>query len=163
MLKICSLLLSLVFTLFTVLRPYLKIYKDTLLSYNKGNISFLLCLDLSSAFDTVDHSSLIQQLETSIGTSGSCLKWIFSYLSNRNFVVSINDSYSTPSSFSFGVSQGSVFGPLLFILYSSELPRIISLFSLQLQLYADDSHIFTSFPNLNYLLLSLKSFLLLVI
>ena len=111
-----------------------------------GNISLLLCLDSSSAFDTVDHSLLIQQLETSFGISGSCLKRISSYLSNRSSVVSRNNSHSPPSSFLFGVPQASVLGPLLFILHTSELPRIISSFSLQSQLHADDSYIFTSFP-----------------
>ena len=61
-------------------------------------------------------------------------------------VVSINNSHSTLSSFPFGFSQGSVLGLLLFILYTSELPRIILSFSLQSQLHADDSYIFTSFP-----------------
>ena len=89
---------------------------------------------------------LIQQLETSLGASRSCLKWISSYFFNRSFVVFISNSQSTPFSFTFGVLQGSVLGPLLFILYTSELPRIISSFSLQSQLHADDSYIFTSFP-----------------
>ena len=104
------------------------------------------CLDFSSAFDTVDHSLLIQQLENFFGISGFCLKWLSSYLSNRISVVSINNSHSSPSSFPFGVLQGSDLGLLLFILYTSELPRIISTFSLQSQLYADDFYIFTSFP-----------------
>ena len=88
-LTICSLLLSLVLVLSTVLKPYLRIYNDSLLSCDKGHLSLLLCLDLSSAFDTVDHSSLIQQLETSFGLFGSCLKWTFLYLSSWSSVVSI--------------------------------------------------------------------------
>ena len=91
---------------FAVLRPHLKIYNDFLLSCDKGNISLFLCLDFSSAFDTVDHFSLIQQLENFFGISGFCLKWISSNISNWSFVVSINNSHSTPSSFPFGVSQG---------------------------------------------------------
>ena len=59
------------------------------------------------------------------------------YLFNRNAVVSINNSHST-SSFPFGVSQGSVLGPLLFIIYSSELPRSISYIFFQSQIHADD-------------------------
>ena len=82
---------------------------------------------------------LIQQLETSFRIPGSFLVWMFFYLSNRISVVSIKNSHSTLSSFPFGVYQGFVLGPLFFILHISELPRIISSFSLQSQLYADDS------------------------
>ena len=59
-------------------------------------------------------------------------------------MVSINNFYSAPSSFPFGAPQGSVLGPLLFILHTSEHPRIISSFFLQSQLYADDSYTFAS-------------------
>ena len=123
----------------------LKIYNDSLFSCDKDNISLVLCLSFFSVFDTVDHSLLIQQFETSFGISGSCLKWISSHFSSRSFVVSINNFYSTPSFFPFGVLQCSVLGPLLFILYTSELPKIISSFFLQSQLYAEDSSISTSF------------------
>ena len=71
---------------------------------------------------------------------------ILFYLPNRSFVVFMNNYHSTLPSFLFGVVQVSVPGPLLFILYTFELSRMISSFSLQSQLYADDSYIFTSFP-----------------
>ena len=73
----------------------------------------------------------------------------FFYLSNRSSVVSINNSHSTSPSFPFGVSQGSVLG-FLFILYNSELPKVIPLFSFQSAFHADDSYIFTSFPDLSF-------------
>ena len=79
-----------------------------------------LCLGFPSVFNTVDHSLLIQQLETSFGNFGSCLKWSSLYLSNKSFVVSINNFYSTP--FPFGVSQSSVLGLLLLIMHTSEHP-----------------------------------------
>ena len=102
---------------FTVRRPHLKIYNDFLLSCDKGNISLFLCLDFSSAFDTVDHFTLIQQLENFFGISGSCLKWISSNISNWSFVVSINNSHSTSSSFPFGVSQGFFLGSFFYSSY----------------------------------------------
>ena len=114
--KICSFLLCLDFVLSTVLRPHLKIYEDSSLSSDKGNTSLLLCLNFFSAFDTVDHSMLIQQLETSFGISGTCLKWISSYLSNKNSAVSINNSHST-SCFPFGVFEVSVLGLFLYSSY----------------------------------------------
>ena len=92
----------------------LKIYEDSLLSCDKGYISLFLCLDFSSAFDTVDHSLLIQQLKTFFGSSGSCLKWIFFYRFNRSSLVSKSNSHFASSSFPFGVSQGFVLGTLFF-------------------------------------------------
>ena len=122
-----------------------KLYNDLILSADKGNLSVLLCLDFSSAFDTVDHSVLLSVLEKSFGVSGSSLSWFQSYLSNRSYVF-LNASKSDPVTFDYGVPQGSILGPLLFILYTSELPQIISSFSLNSQLYADDSYIYSSFP-----------------
>jgi len=111
-----------------------------------GNLSVLLCLDYSSAFDTVDHSLLLELLDKSFNITGSCNSWLSSYLHNRSSMVCLENSKSVPSSLIYGVPQGSILGPLLFILYTSELPRIIESFSFQSQLYADDSYIYTSFP-----------------
>ena len=107
----------------------MKIYIDSLHSCDKGDISLLLCLDVFSAFDTVNHSLLIQQLEIFFGYFGSYIKLISSFLLNKSFVVSVNNSHSNPYSFSFSVLQGSVLGPLLFSFCSFELPRIISSFT----------------------------------
>ena len=115
----------------SVFRPFhstetclLKISNDTLLAFDSGKLSFLLSLNFSSAFDTVDHSLLLQHLNSSFGISGFSLSWLTSPLFNRSSTVSINNS-SSLLSVSFGVLQGSVLGPLLFILYTSHLPSLI--------------------------------------
>ena len=113
------------------------------------------------AFDAVDHSLLIQQLETFFGLSVSCIKWITSYLSNRSSVVAINNSYSTLSSFTYGVPQGSVPGLffLFFILLNSQGLFQNFLFRVNFMLMTLTSLL--HFLNINYLLLSLKIFLVL--
>ena len=137
----------------------LKIYNDALLASDMGNLSILLCLDYSSAFDTVDHSLLLELLDKSFHISGPSNSWFYSYLYERYSTVFIENSRSLPSSVPYGVPQGSILGPLLFILYTSELPRIINSFSLQSQLYADDSYIYMSFPksSLTSVILNLTS------
>ena len=121
----------------------MKIYNDSLIFCDNGNISLFLCLDFSSVFDTVGHSLLIQQVETSFGISGFCFKWISSYHSNSSSVVFINNSHSTFSSFLFGILQGSVLSPPLCSLYTSKLSKIISQLFHQIQLYADDLHLYS--------------------
>ena len=124
----------------------LKNSNDALLAFDSGKLSLLLSLDFSSAFDTVDHSLLLQHLNSSFVISGSSLSWPTSYLSNRFSAVSINNFSSSPLSFPFGVLQGSFIGPLLYILYTSHLPCLIESFSFQSQLFADDIYIFSFFP-----------------
>ena len=119
----------------------LKISNDALLASDSGKLSLLLSLGFSSAFDTVNHSLLLQHLNSFFGISGSSLSWLTSYLSNRSSAVSINNS-SSPLSVPFDVSQR----PLLFILYTSHLPCLIQFFSFQSQFFADDTYIFSSFP-----------------
>ena len=76
-------------------------------------VTSLATIDLSAAFDTVDHSVLINVLATNFGISGHCLKWFSSYLSPRDFKVNIQEEYSSLRNLDFSVPQGSVAGPTL--------------------------------------------------
>ena len=121
-----------------------------MLSENKAVI--LVQLDLSAAFDTVDHSVLLNLLQRKFGVSGVALQWIRSYLNGRSFSVKIGLVNGRRVLLIYGVPQGSVLGPLLFILYISDLPTIASKFDISLQSYADDAHLFVGFdPDSEYL------------
>ena len=80
-----------------------KIVNDILLDMNRQHVSLLVLLDLSAAFDTVDHIILLHRLETSFGVTGDALKWIASYLSARSQRVMINGVLSDKFDLSFGV------------------------------------------------------------
>ena len=112
---------------------------------SQQQVTALCLLDLSAAFDTVDHSILLHRLSTWFGFNGKVISWLTSYLSSRSFVVTINSASSTPSSLSQGVPQGSVLGPLLFILYTTPLSSLISDSSVGHHMYADDTQLFISF------------------
>ena len=93
-----------------------KVTNDLLMAMDTDKTSLLLLLDLSAAFDTVDHSILIHRLEHLVGVKGSVLDWFRSYLSNRSQRVLFNNTLSDYSRVKYGVPQGSVLGPLLFCL-----------------------------------------------
>ena len=85
----------------------------------------LMMLDLSAAFNTVNHEVLIKKL--------------------KFFMVSVNDKYSESCSLEIGVPQGSILGPLLFILYTKEIEKITEKYNFHVHLYADDSQLYFSF------------------
>ena len=103
----------------------LEIHNDLILAMDRGEVTSLILLDLSAAFDTVDHSILLTRLQNCFDLDGLSLDWFSSYLSLRSQAVSINDSISAFSTLSCGVSQGSVLGPLLFTLYTTPLGSVI--------------------------------------
>lgn len=105
-------------------------------------MTVLVLLDLSAAFDTVDHSILLNRLETWIGLSGTVLKWFRSYLEQRKYFVTIGNYKSSHVALTYGVPQGSVLGPLLFSLYMLPLGRILEDFNVKYQSYADDTQIY---------------------
>ena len=105
----------------------------------------LMLLDLSAAFDTINHTLLLQKLKSSFGIDGTTLDWIASYLSGRSFRVSVNGSVSSFCSLLIGVPQGSILGPLLFILYTKEIEAIASKHGLHIHFYADDTQIYFAF------------------
>ncbi len=94
-----------------------KITNDLLLASDQGCISLLVLLDLSAAFDTIDHNMLIDRLQNYTGVQGQALRWFRSYLSDRYHFVYLNGEASQLSPVKYGVPQGSVLGPLLFSLY----------------------------------------------
>ena len=85
---------------------------------SQQKLTALCLLDLSAAFDTIDHSILIHHLSSWFGFNGRVLSWLKSYLSSRHFAVNINSTLSAQFSLHHGVPQGSVLGPLLFILFT---------------------------------------------
>jgi hypothetical protein len=127
-----------------------KIVNDLLWGMEKGKVTSLVAMDLSAAFDTVDHAVLLNILEKSFGVSGCALSWFGSYLCDRSMCVQINDSFSTPREMNFSVPQGSVAGPVLFTAYVSSLPSIINENLGTIAGYADDHHLYRSFdPNIS--------------
>jgi hypothetical protein len=110
-----------------------------------GNIVLVVLLDLSAAFDTIDHEILLKKLLTDYGISGKALSWMKSYLEDRSFCVKIEDTISSLLELLFGVPQGSLLGPILFILYIKALQTIAAKYGLDVQFYADDSQLYISF------------------
>ena len=103
----------------------LKIKNDLLMTMNKQHVTLLVLLDLSSAFDTLNHDTLLNVLHSRFGIEGTALHWFDSYLSNRTQQVSICGTLSQKFNLVSGVPQGSCLGQLLFILYTSSLFEII--------------------------------------
>ena len=108
---------------------------------DEDKLSVLLLLDNSAAFDTVDHLILLSRLETIFGIRSDALQWFQSYLGERTQYVSVDNFTSSQTPLSFGVPQGSVLGPVLFVLYTTPLSSIIKQYAVDHHLFADDTQL----------------------
>ena len=89
-----------------------------------GRLVGMVCIDLRKAFDTVDHLVLLDKLRF-IGAADSAVNWFCSYLSDRQQCVEVSGSRSSFMNISCGVPQGSILGPLLYLVYTNDLPEAI--------------------------------------
>ena len=100
-------------------------------------------LNLGAAFDTVDHQTLLQRLERRFGITGLALAWFQSYLGTRKQTITSNGHFSSQSfDIKYGVPQSTVFGPLLFTLYSAPVADIIIKHELDFMIYFYDTQLY---------------------
>jgi len=120
----------------------LKVLSDILLDIDSGDLSALVLLDLSAAFDTVDHEILLRRLDTSFLVSAwNTSTLVQSYLSNRRQHVRFRSTFSPSTGMLCGIPQGIVLEAILFLIYGGDLQRLIEEHGLRPHLYADDSQI----------------------
>ena len=122
-----------------------KIHNDIMTNIGMGEITILVLLDLSAAFDTIDHEILISRLENSYGVKGTALKWFKSYMANRSQSVLVNNTESEKKKLKFGVPQGSKLGPILFNSYIAPVSMIAKKHGVSDEKYADDHQLYLSF------------------
>ena len=122
----------------------MKLINELLWAMENHQVTSVVILDLSAAFNTVDHKLLLHVQTKRFGISGSTLKWYSAYLKLRTFRVCINGCYSSEKTMHFSVPQEPIQGAFLFMTYASTIPEIIPN-SLQLNGYADDHSLRKSF------------------
>lgn len=121
---------------------------DWYMNIDQGLLTSVVFLDLKKAFDTVDHTILLRKLEL-YGITGIALNWFKSYLVNRMQCCSVDGKLSSPRNIFCGVPQGSILGPLLFLIYINDLPYCLN-YS-KARMFADDTNISTSAETLDEL------------
>ena len=118
-----------------------KIYDDLVSNTCHGKVSLLVLLDLSDAFDTVDHQLLLSDFFV-CGVEGTALSLLESYLENREQCVIMGESRSEPTTLKYGVPQGSVLGPVLFTVYTGTLSFLLEAHGVSYHFFADDTRLY---------------------
>ena len=123
----------------------LRLQNDLLCALDNRKDAVLVLLDLSAAFDTLDHKMLLERMKSRYGVKNTALKWFESYLSDRVQSVAVGSKLSCTHKLIYGVPQGSVVGPSKFTMYSAPLEDVISAHDINVLSYADDTQLYCSF------------------
>ena len=127
----------------------LRVKNDIMQALDRQHATFLVLLDLSAAFDTIDYPILLRRLSQSYNITGHALGWIQSYLTGRTSQVCVSGTLSNTNALECGLPQGSVVSPNLFTLYTGPMAKIIHRHKLKYHLYADDAQLYIEFdPNI---------------
>jgi len=119
----------------------LEVFNPVFSATTDKKLTVLVGLDISSAFDTIDHNILLGRLHGEFGVTGTALAWLQSYISNRSQFVKLGRHSSAPVSCTSGVPQGSVLGPILFAAYTSLIGDLIRSFGVHHHQFADDTQV----------------------
>ena len=124
----------------------LHVWSDIWMATDQHQVTMLALLNMSAAFDCVDHNLLLQWFHIDLGLINAPLEWIHLFLSDRTYQLAYRTAVTSQTLYLLqnGVSQRSVLGPLLYVLYTAEVCRVAERHSIHLHLYADDSQIYTS-------------------
>lgn len=119
-----------------------RVHHDITSALDRQSPAVLVLLDLSAAFDVIDHNILLRRLSFAYGIDGCTLQWIRSYLTDRYQSVVIGTSNSRKCHLTFGVPQGSVLGPKLYCLFSKPIGEICRRHGMDYHCYADDTQVY---------------------
>ena len=123
----------------------IKVKNDIMFSLDANRAVLLVLLDLSAAFDTIDHNILISRLSQRICVKRTALNWFRSYLTDWSTQVDIAGELSNPTILQFGLPQGSVVGPVGYSLYTLPVGDIAYYHNVSHHVYADDTQLYVSF------------------
>ena len=123
----------------------LRVKNDILNELDNGKAVMVVLLDLSSAFDTIDHNILVDRMQKEFGVTSTAKNWFSTYLTDRTTRVCVLGDYSKDHDLKYGVPQGSVAGPPIFTAYAQPVADIIRRYKIGFHIYADDTQLYISF------------------
>ena len=124
----------------------LKVCDDILRGFEKQHVTCMAMLDISAAFDTVDHWIFLTRISTDFGIEGCAIDWMKSYLSDRSQQVIVNGARSDKVSLETGFPQGGAAGAWAYSRYTQPVAKLAGLLYILYHFFADDSQIYRSFP-----------------